>query len=112
MVLKRYGDSYLIELWGISTKHPDFIYKHKGFLIKEYEEGYWDFLTIDDTFIQWVAWIASQQLYEYQAIKVLNVGFQIYTAFPEDDIPKISDILKTHIITWENDEIYGEEIKS
>ena len=111
MILKRFGNSYRIELWGMSTKHPDFSYQFRDYIESEYDSRYWDFTTIDDSFIQWIAWIASHQLFQYHAIKVLNAGFQIYNEFPEDGIPKISDILKTHIISWENNEVYGEKIE-
>jgi hypothetical protein len=111
MILKKLNNDYVIELWGMSTKHADFIYSFKKYVETEYDERLQDFATIDDNFIQWVAHIASHQLFQYHAIKVLNAGFAIYTEFPDDDIPKISDILKTHVIEWEDNKVYGIEIE-
>ena len=111
MILKKQNNDYVIELWGTSTKHPDFVSKYNTYIENEWDEQLRDFATIDDSFIQWIAHIASHQLFSYYATKVLNAGFQIYNEFPDDGIPKISDILKTHIISWENSEVYGEEIK-
>ena len=112
MILKRSGNDYQIEIWGTSTKHPDVIAKHKEYIEKEWEEPYKDFATIDDTFIQWVAWIASQQIFQQHSIQILNAGMEIFLSFPKNEIPRISDILNTHVIEWENHEIYGIEIKA
>ncbi len=111
MILKRSGNDYQIEIWGTSTKHPDFISKYRGYIEKEWDDPYKDFATIDDTFIQWVAWIASHQIFQQHSIQILNAGMEIYLGFPKDEIPRISDILKTHVIEWEDHEIYGIEIK-
>ncbi len=112
MILKRYfNESYQLEIWGMSTKHPDFTYIHKKYVETEYDKCYWDFASIDDNFIQWVSWIASHQLFQQQAIKILKAGFQIYSEFPEDGNPSMSDILETHIIEWEDGNVYGIERK-
>ena len=101
VILKKTTDfndkrDYKIELWNCSTKHPDYTYSFNRYVETEYDTHLQSYATLDDSFIQWVAYIASHRMFEFSAIRILNFGMEVRENF----IDHLSDILDGVVITW------------
>lgn len=87
---------YAIELWDCSTKHPDYTYYFNRYVKTEYDSNLQPYATLDDSFIQWVAYIASHRMFEFSAMRILNFGMQVREYF----VDHLSDSLDGVTITW------------
>ena len=87
---------YAIELWDCSTKHSDYTYYFRRYVETECDTNLQSFATLDDSFIQWVAHIASHRMFEFSALRILNFGMDIRANFQHH----LSDMLDGTTITW------------
>ena len=102
---KCYENDYVLEIWNCSTKKPDLTYLFSDFIENTYDE-YKQMATINDFFIQWCAYIASNMIFEFTAIKILNYGFIIKYEYNGETIDSIYEMLETgYTIIVENNEV-------
>lgn len=53
------------EIWGGSTKHPDELFRFSDWIETEICEEYRHFYNFDNSWIQWIAYIASVQTFPF-----------------------------------------------
>ena len=96
-------NDYMIKLYNCSTKGCDAVYLFSDYLDSVNNDLLVQFANINDCFIQWCAYIASQMLFEYFATKVLNSAFLIKQEYDGSEYNSIDEMLETgYTITVEN----------
>lgn len=100
---KSETDNYALEIWGTSTKHADYIYYFDRYIETEFDKGLQHLATIDNSFLQWICYIASHRLFDRECYKMIKAGAELYN-ISSIDYPWTADKISNELDKILNDD--------